>query len=147
MCRDCCNKLLRATICSVNLLALITGVLITLAGLWLVVMEYLSPSPSLSSLSLTILVAGLLTLTLSFLACCGSLVPNSALLVTFSVLLSSLIAGQAALGVAVYIKVTTYTITITTTSITITTNSITITTNSITITTITSITSTITTPP
>jgi len=104
MCRDCCNKILRATICSVNLLVLITGILITLAGLWLLVMEYLSPSPSLSTLSLTILVAGLLTLTLSFLACCGSLVPNSALLVTFSVLLSSLIAGQAALGVAVYIK-------------------------------------------
>ena len=112
MCRDCCNKILRATICSVNLLVLITGVLITLAGLWLVVMEYLSPYPRLSSLSLTILVAGLLTLTLSFLACCGSLVANSALLVTFIVLLISLITGQAALGVAVYIKVTTTSTTI-----------------------------------
>ena len=106
MCRDCCNKLLRATICSVNLLVLITGLLITLVGLWLLVLDYLSPAPGLSALSLTTLLLGLTTLTLSFLACCGSLVSNTALLATFLTLLISLIIGQAALGVAVYIKVT-----------------------------------------
>ena len=107
MCRDCCNKILRATICSVNLLVFITGLTITLAGLWLLVMEFISPAPALSSLSLTILLTGLLTLTLSFLACCGSLVSSTALLATFLALLISLIIGEAALGVAVYIKVTT----------------------------------------
>ena len=107
MCQDCCNKLLRATICSVNLLVLITGLLITLVGLWLLVLDYLSPAPGLSALSLTTLLLGLTTLTLSFLACCGSLVSSSALLATFLTLLISLLIGEAALGVAVYIKVTT----------------------------------------
>ena len=107
MCQDCCHKLLRATICSVNLLVLITGLLITLVGLWLLVLDYLSPAPGLSALSLTTLLLGLTTLTLSFLACCGSLVSSSALLATFLTLLISLLIGEAALGVAVYIKVTT----------------------------------------
>ena len=106
MCRDCCHKLLQATICSVNLLVLITGLLVSLAGLWLAVLECLSPAPSLSALSLTVLLVGLLSLSLSFLACCGSLLSSTALLATFLSLLILLLTGQAALGVAVYIKVT-----------------------------------------
>ena len=106
MCRDCCHKLLQATICSVNLLVLITGLLVSLAGLWLAVLESLSPAPRLSALSLTVLLVGLLTLSLSFLACCGSLLSSTALLATFLTFLLLLLTGQAALGVAVYIKVT-----------------------------------------
>ena len=119
MCRDCCHKLLQATICSVNLLVLITGLLVSLAGLWLAVLECLSPAPRLSALSLTVLLVGLLSLSLSFLACCGSLLSSTALLATFLTLLILLLTGQAALGVAVYIKVTHIITTTTTTRLTV----------------------------
>ena len=107
MCRGWCNTMLRATICSVNLIIMLLGVAISLSGVWLLVTDFLSPDSFLSPtiLSLSLLVTGLLTITLSFLACCGSLLSSSCLLGTFLALTISIIAGEVALGVAVYTKV------------------------------------------
>ena len=110
MCGRCCYTMLKASVCSVNLLVMLVGGLLTAAGVSLLVTEHLYLSTTwhqFSMVSYFLLAAGLLTLTLSFLACCGSLVSSSALLATFLTLLISLLIGEAALGVAVYIKVTT----------------------------------------
>ena len=104
--------MLRATICSVNLIVMVTGVFITLLGLWLLLTDSYTPYSSSSSspispstISLAVLVTGMLTVTVSFLACCGSMVSSSCLLGTFLTLIITIIVGEVALGVALYTEV------------------------------------------
>lgn len=88
---------------------MVTGVFITLLGLWLLLTDSYTPSTSSSSspispstISLAVLVTGMLTVTVSFLACCGSMVSSSCLLGTFLTLIITIIVGEVALGVALY---------------------------------------------
>ena len=94
---------------------MVTGVFITLLGLWLLLTDSYTPSTSSTSsssspispstVSLAVLVTGMLTVTVSFLACCGSMVSSSCLLGTFLTLIITIIVGEVALGVALYTEV------------------------------------------
>ena len=71
--------MLKGSICSVNMLVMIAGGLMTAAGVSLLVTEYLYLETiwyEFSIVSYFLLAAGLVTLTLSFLACCGSLISS-----------------------------------------------------------------------
>ena len=108
MCGRCCYTMLKASVCSVNLLVMLVGGLLTAAGGSLLVTEHLYLSTTwhqFSMVSYFLLAAGLLTLTLSFLACCGSMVSSSCLLGTFLTLIITMIVGEVALGVALYTEV------------------------------------------
>merc|ERR1711874_716877 len=86
MCGRCCYLMLRGGVCTVNTLVMLFGVLLTTAGVALLVTEHLylqTTWDQFSILSYSILAAGLVTLTLSFLGCCGSLVSSKGLLVYF----------------------------------------------------------------
>ena len=101
--------MLRGTVCSVNTLVMLLGAILTAAGVSLLVTEYLylgTPWDQFSILSYFILAAGLVSLTLSFLACCGSLVSSKCLLVTFIFTLISLLIGEITMGLLVYFQVT-----------------------------------------
>jgi len=99
--------MLRGTVCSVNTLVMLLGAILTAAGVSLLVTEYLylgTPWDQFSILSYFILAAGLVSLTLSFLACCGSLVSSKCLLVTFIFTLISLLIGEITMGLLVYFQ-------------------------------------------
>ena len=108
MCGRCCYTMLKGSICSVNMLVMIAGGLMTAAGVSLLVTEYLYLETiwyEFSIVSYFLLAAGLVTLTLSFLACCGSLISSKCLLATFILSLLCLIVGEITLGVLVYFQV------------------------------------------
>ena len=108
MCGRCCYTMLKGSICSVNMLVMIAGGLMTAAGVSLLVTEYLYLDTiwyEFSIVSYFLLAAGLVTLTLSFLACCGSLISSKCLLATFILSLLCLIVGEITLGVLVYFQV------------------------------------------
>ena len=108
MCGRCCYTMLKGSICSVNLLVMIAGGLMTAAGTSLLVTEYLYLETiwyEFSIVSYFLLAAGLVTLTLSFLACCGSLISSKCLLATFILSLLCLIVGEITLGILVYFQV------------------------------------------
>jgi len=107
MCGRCCYTMLKGSICSVNMLVMIAGGLMTAAGVSLLVTEYLYLETiwyEFSIVSYFLLAAGLVTLTLSFLACCGSLISSKCLLATFILSLLCLIVGEITLGVLVYFQ-------------------------------------------
>ena len=108
MCGRCCYTMLKASVCSVNLLVMLVGGLLTAAGVSLLVTEHLYLSTTwhqFSMVSYFLLAAGLLTLTLSFLACCGSLVSSKCLLLTFIFSLLCLLIGEITMGLLVYFQV------------------------------------------
>jgi len=107
MCGRCCYTMLKASVCSVNLLVMLVGGLLTAAGVSLLVTEHLYLSTTwhqFSMVSYFLLAAGLLTLTLSFLACCGSLVSSKCLLATFILSILCLVVAEATLAVLVYFQ-------------------------------------------
>ena len=109
MCGRCCYLMLRGGVCTVNTLVMLLGALLTTAGASLLVTEHLYLQTSwdqFSMVSYSILAAGLVTLTLSFLACCGSLVSSKCLLVTFIFSLVCLIIAELTMGLLVYFQVT-----------------------------------------
>ena len=108
MCGRCCYTMLKASVCSVNLLVMLVGGLLTAAGVSLLVTEHLyleTTWDQFSMVSYFLLAAGLLTLTLSFLACCGSLVSSKCLLATFILSILCLVVAEATLAVLVYFQV------------------------------------------
>ena len=105
MCGRCCYTMLKASVCSVNLLVMLVGGLLTAAGVSLLVTEHLYLSTTwhqFSMVSYFLLAAGLLTLTLSFLACCGSLVSSKCLLATFILSILCLVVAEATLAVLMF---------------------------------------------
>ena len=108
MCGSCCYSLLKGTICTVNLLVMIVGVLMTAGGISLLVTEHLYLDTEWYNFSLVsyfLLASGLVTLSISFLACCGSLISSKCLLTTFTLSVICLIFGEITFGVLVYFQV------------------------------------------
>ena len=108
MCGRCCYSLLRGSVCSVNLLVMLVGLVLTTAGASLLVTEHLhlaSAWHQFSIVSWALLAAGLLTLTTAFLACCGSLISSKCLLTSFIMSLVCLLVGELTLGVLLYCQV------------------------------------------
>ena len=94
---------------SLNLMVMVVGMLVTVAGASLMVMEHLHNARSwhqVSIVSYLLLTAGMVTITISFLACCGSLVSSKCLLTTFVIKTGTIIVGQLALGLLLYLEVT-----------------------------------------
>ena len=109
MCGRCCYLMLRGGVCTVNTMVMLLGALLTTAGVSLLVTEHLylqTTWDQFSMVSYSILAAGLVSLTISFLGCCGSLVSSKCLLVTFIFSLICLIIGQITMGLLVYFQVT-----------------------------------------
>ena len=108
MCGKCCYTLLKGSICSVNLFVMIAGILMTAGGISLLVTEHLHLETAWYNFSLVsyfLLASGLVTLTVSFLACCGSLISSKCLLATFALCIICLVFGEITLGVLVYFQV------------------------------------------
>jgi len=107
MCGKCCYTLLKGSVCSVNMFVMMIGILLTAAGVSLLVTEYLyleSVWYEFSMVSYFILAAGLVTLILSFLACCGSLISSKCLLATFILSILCLIVAEITLGMLFYFQ-------------------------------------------
>ena len=107
MCGRCCYSLLRGSVCTVNLLVMLLGLVLTTAGASLLVTEHLhlaSAWHQFSIVSWALLAAGLVTLTTSFLACCGSLLSSKCLLTSFVLSLVCLVVGELTLGLLVYFQ-------------------------------------------
>jgi len=107
MCGKCCYTLLKGSICSVNLFVMIVGILMTAGGVSLLVTEHLHLETAWYNFSLVsyfLLASGLVTLTVSFLACCGSLISSKCLLATFALCIICLVFGEITLGVLVYFQ-------------------------------------------
>ena len=102
------NLILRSFMLSLNLLVMLMGVLVTCAGASLLITEYLYNARSwhqVSIVSYLLLTAGMITITVSFLACCGSLVSSKCLLTMFVIKTGTIIVGQLAFGLLLYFKV------------------------------------------
>lgn len=108
MCGKCCYTLLKGSMCSINLIVMVIGCLMTAAGVSMLVTEHMyldSIWYEFSMVSYFMLAAGLTTLVISFLACCGSLISSKCLLTTFALCIFCLIVGEITLGVMVYFQV------------------------------------------
>ena len=108
MCGQKFNLILRSFMLSLNLLVMLVGVLVTCAGASLLITEYLYNARSwhqVSIVSYLLLTAGMITITVSFLACCGSLVSSKCLLTMFVIKTGTIIVGQLAFGLLIYFKV------------------------------------------
>ena len=111
MCGRCCYLMLRGGVCTVNTLVMLLGALLTTAGTALLVTEHLYLQTSwdqFSMVSYSILAAGLVSLTISFLGCCGSLVSSKCLLVTFIFSLLCLLIVEITMGLLLYFQVTSH---------------------------------------
>lgn len=100
--------MLRGGVCTVNTLVMLLGALLTTAGAALLVTEHLYLGTSweqFSMVSYSILAAGLVSLTISFLGCCGSLVSSKCLLFTFIFSIICLLIGEITMGLLVYFQV------------------------------------------
>merc|ERR1711953_439686 len=107
MCGRCCYLMLRGGVCTVNTLVMLLGALLTTAGTALLVTEHLYLQTSwdqFSMVSYSVLAAGLVSLTISFLGCCGSLVSSKCLLLTFIFSLICLIIGEITMGLLLYFQ-------------------------------------------
>jgi len=107
MCGKCCYTLLKGSMCSVNLIVMVIGCLMTAAGVSMLVTEHMyldSIWYEFSMVSYFMLAAGLTTLVISFLACCGSLISSKCLLTTFALCIFCLIVGEITLGLMVYFQ-------------------------------------------
>jgi len=107
MCGRCCYSLLKGSVCSVNLVVMLLGLGLTAAGVSLLVTEHLVLAPAwhqFSIVSWALLAAGLLTLTTSFLACCGALISSKCLLTSFILSLLCLMVGELTLGLLIYFQ-------------------------------------------
>ena len=100
--------MLKSFVFSLNLLVMVVGMLVTCAGASLLVMEYLHNARTWHQVSLVsylLLTTGMLIITVSFMACCGSLVSSKCLLTTFVIKTGTIIVGQFTFGLLLYYKV------------------------------------------
>jgi len=104
----CCYSMLRAAVCSANLLLVAVGVALTGLGTWLLVSEHLDHGTEAWDEfwppGYAVLFLGLVTFLLAFLACCGALTSSKCLLALFLLSVLALLCGEAVLAVMLYFQ-------------------------------------------